>query len=64
MMTEHSMMEVAERYIAGSLSQDELNTLKDKLAADLSFANEFGECVNMLRGLQSSGAQTLQQYAE
>jgi serine protease Do len=57
MMTEHSMMEVAERYIAGSLSQDELNTLKDKLAADLSFANEFGECVNMLRGLQSSGAQ-------
>lgn len=57
MMTEHSMMEVAERYIAGSLSQDELNTLKDKLAADLSFANEFGECVNMLRGLQSSSAQ-------
>jgi len=57
MMTEHSMMEVAERYIAGSLSQDELNTLKDKLATDLSFANEFGECVNMLRGLQSGGAQ-------
>lgn len=56
-MTEHNMMETAERYVAGTLSQDELNTLKDRLAADAAFAAAFSECVNMLRGLHNAGAQ-------
>ncbi|OSZ82254.1 hypothetical protein CAP35_03010 [Chitinophagaceae bacterium IBVUCB1] len=56
MMTEQMMMETAERYVAGSLSAQELNTLKDRLAIDVVFANEFAECVNLVRGLQQAGA--------
>lgn len=57
MMTEQMMMEKAERYVSGKLSQQEQNELKDMLAADATFANEFAECVNMLRGLQNASAQ-------
>lgn len=57
MLTEHSMIELAEGYVAGTLPVQELNALKEKLSHDQVFAAEFAECVNLVRGLNSAGNQ-------
>ncbi len=57
MAEERNIWEVAEAYIAGTLSDAERSSLKDKLSSDSQFSTSFYECVNTLRSLQASGEQ-------
>jgi len=57
MLNNINIQELAEGYINGTLSNDVLNELKDKLAHDTLFATEFAEHVNLMRGLKSAGSQ-------
>ena len=49
--------ELAEAYIAGSLSQDEVNELNNRLASDVEFANEYNEAINLISSMEGSGKQ-------
>ena len=49
--------ELAEAFIAGSLSQDEVTELNGRLASDIEFANEFNEAANLIRSMEGNGKQ-------
>ena len=53
----NNIWEVAEAYLSGSLPQDQIIEIKDRLAADTVFANEFYEITNLIRSVESSGKQ-------
>ncbi len=52
-----NIQELAEGYVNGTLPENILNEIKDKLVADTAFAAEFAEHVNLIRGLKNSGSQ-------
>ncbi|MBS1772598.1 MAG: trypsin-like peptidase domain-containing protein [Bacteroidetes bacterium] len=58
MLTNQDIWQLAEGYVQGTLATHELNALKDKLSADENFANEFNECVNLVRSLNGAAAHT------
>ncbi len=57
MSINNNIWEVAEAYVAGTLSGSALIDLKGKLAADADFANEFNECTNLVRSMEGNGKQ-------
>ncbi len=57
MSINNNMIEVAESYLSGSLPEADLKELNSRLASDVSFANEFHECVNLVRSLEGNGKQ-------
>jgi S1-C subfamily serine protease len=52
-----STWELAEGYLASSLSDEELAQLKDRLGSDASFANEYHESLDLIRSFEGSGRQ-------
>ncbi len=57
MLNEQNIWVLAEAYVGNTLGEAELNSLKDKLAADVQFASEFHESVNLVRSMSHAGAQ-------
>ena len=57
MSINNNTWELAEGVIAGSLSQEEINELNNRLAGDIVFANEFNEATNLVSSMQDSGKQ-------
>ncbi|MCD6063748.1 MAG: trypsin-like peptidase protein [Flavipsychrobacter sp.] len=57
MSTENNIWKLAEAYVEQTLAEAELVQLKNRLASDSAFAEEFHECVNMIRSLGSRGKQ-------
>lgn len=54
---EMNIWEIAEGYVAHSLTEAEQTSLKNKLAEDATFSTTFYECVNTIRSLQANGEQ-------
>ena len=57
MSINNNIWELAEAYIAGSLSQQEVNELNTRLAGDVDFANEFNDATNLVNSIEGSGKQ-------
>ena len=57
MSINNNTWELAEAYIAGSLSPEEVNELNNRLAADVEFTNEFNEAINLINSINGSGKQ-------
>jgi serine protease Do len=57
MSLNNNTWELAEAYLSGNLDPATLNELQDRLAADAVFANEFHECANIIRSMESNGKQ-------
>ena len=57
MSVNNNIYELAERYLAGSIPHEEWLQLKDKLAGDVEFANEFYEITDLIRSAEASGKQ-------
>ena len=57
MSINRNIWELAEAYIAGSLSEGDLSELNGRLASDAEFANEFTETANLLRSMEGNGKQ-------
>lgn len=55
MSTENIVWKLAERYVSGVLTEEELSGLRDRLSTDDLFAAEFNESVNLVRSLSGSG---------
>lgn len=53
-MSDSKIWELAEAYLAGTLSEQEQSDLRTRLQVDLKFANEFNDSVNILRSLRGS----------
>ena len=53
----NNIWEVAEAYLSGALPQEQIIEIKDRLAADTVFANEFYEITNLIRSVEGSGKQ-------
>ncbi len=56
-MNANNLWEVAEAWIAGTLSPEETVLLKKRLGTDSAFANEFNENVNLINSLHAAGGQ-------
>ena len=57
MSMNNNTWELAEAFIAGSLPQEDINELNNRLAGDIAFANEFNEATNLVSSMQDSGKQ-------
>jgi len=57
MAINNNVWELAETYLAGTLSETDLIELKGRLAADTGFASEFNESVNLIRSMEGNGKQ-------
>lgn len=57
MLTDHNIWSLAEGYVAGTLSPQQLEALEQKRITDQAYAAEFTECVNLVRSLQGAGSQ-------
>lgn len=57
MPVDKNIWSLAEAYANGTLDIGEQTALKERLSHDQQFANEFHECVNMLRALDGNGRQ-------
>jgi hypothetical protein len=52
-----NIWELAEAYLGGSLSSEEVIKLEARLAADAEYANEFGEVADLIRSVEDAGKQ-------
>ena len=57
MSINNNIWELAEAFVAGSLSEGEVAELNDRVAGDVAFASEFNEAVNLVRSMAGSGKQ-------
>ena len=57
MQMNRSIWETAELLVNGSLSEEEKVALQQKISSDQAYAEEFNECVNMLKVMSQSGKQ-------
>lgn len=57
MPIDNNIWELAEAYLGGSLPQAEFVRLKNRLAGDSEFANEFYEVTDLIRSVQGNGRQ-------
>lgn len=53
----NNIWELAEAYLAGSMSQDEFAKLKHRLATDSAFSVEFYEATDLIRSMSDNGKQ-------
>lgn len=53
----NNIWELAEAYLAGSMSQDEFAKLKHRLATDAAYSVEFYEATDLIRSLSDNGKQ-------
>jgi serine protease Do len=53
----NNIWELAENYIAGTLSKEELNALNHRLSVDAAYSAEFQEVTNLIRSAADSGKQ-------
>lgn len=56
MMIGDNIWEVAEKYIAGKLTATEFSEIKNRLSSDTVFANEFHECIGLIRSMKADAA--------
>lgn len=54
-----NIWEQAEKYLSGELTNTEFSDIKNKLAADIDFANEFHECIGLIRSMKTAGQRNL-----
>jgi len=57
MSINNNIWDLAEAWLAGTLSEADLTELKGRLANNTDFANEFNESVNLLRSMEGNGKQ-------
>jgi S1-C subfamily serine protease len=57
MSNDNRIWSLAEAFVSEKMSETELVRLKEELATDPAFADDFRECVNLLRSLDGSGKQ-------
>lgn len=57
MSINNNIWELAEAYVAGTLSQEEFTSIKGKLSTDAAFAAEFYESTDLIRSISGSGKQ-------
>ena len=54
-LNSRSIWELAEAYVAGSLSQEDFAAVKARLSSDAPFAQEFYEATDLVRSMANSG---------
>jgi S1-C subfamily serine protease len=57
MSINNNILEIAEAYLSGSLSEAEVSDLKHRLHTDSAFAAEFNESANLISSFKGSGRQ-------
>ncbi len=57
MSINNNIWEFAEAFVAGALSESDLNELNNRLASDKVFAAEFYESTNLLKSMNANGKQ-------
>ena len=57
MSINNNIWEIAEAFVAGTLSETDLKELNSRLASDKEFATEFYESTNLLKSMEGNGKQ-------
>lgn len=55
MQSDNTIMKLAEAWLEGGLSADDMKIIEERKLADAAWAAEFQDCVNILRSIKGSG---------